>query len=184
MLLGALQNLSLHDKCALKLGVRSSSFDQSNTRNSESEEDYDDISSVLSEADIASVISETEGQLETIVSAMNEEEHSTLQEEVVKIQKNIKRWLIQKNFKNTRTAARKLASRRLTTLKRREFVQKKKAATALQAAARGLRDRREFKQIRRRASASLVINRHVRDWLRRKKHRMQSDLETVIEDSH
>ena len=140
-------------------------------------ESDDDINSVLSEADLASIISDSDYQLETIVSAMNDDERAVLRDDVVKIQKNVKRWLMQKNFENIRQAALKVASRRRTTLTRREFVQKKKAATALQAAARGLRDRREFQQIRQRASATLVINRHVREWMRRKK---SIHLETVM----
>jgi hypothetical protein len=172
MFVDALQNLSLHDKCALRLGIKNSERDRGYS------ESDDDINSVLSEADLASIISDSDYQLETIVSAMNDDERAVLRDDVVKIQKNVKRWLMQKNFENIRQAALKVASRRRTTLTRREFVQKKKAATALQAAARGLRDRREFQQIRQRASATLVINRHVREWMRRKK---SIHLETVME---
>ncbi len=231
----ALQNLSLQDKCALKIGLESlegaganselntttTSTTVNNTTdiyhannntnsffighggngiagtmqqhhhtmssNNESscteDELFSDVASVLSEADIASVISNESGQLDIVISAMNSDEKEIVDEEVVKIQKNVKRWLMQKNFETIRSAAKKLSSTRHAILTRRQFVRKKKAATALQAAARGLRDRREFEQIRQKASATLVINKHVREWLKRKKD--ETRLETVdeIDDS-
>jgi ankyrin repeat protein len=227
----ALQNLSLQDKCALKIGLESldgglSINGSTNTQNvnnlnsnvmnidstnsngsslhynhkyvvdsgigvamgqqSESsgysgneDELFSDVASVLSEADIASVISNESEQLDIVISAMNSDEKEVVDEEVVKIQKNVKRWLMQKNFETIRAAAKKLSSRRHAILTRRQFMRKKKAATALQAAARGLRDRREFEQIRQKASATLIINKHVREWLRRKKD--ETRLETVDE---
>lgn len=114
---------------------------------------------------------------------MNSDEKEIVDEEVVKIQKNVKRWLMQKNFETIRSAAKKLSSRRHAILTRRQFVRKKKAATALQAAARGLRDRREFEQIRQKASATLVINKHVREWLKRKKDETRLETVNEIDDS-
>lgn len=156
----ALQNLSLQDKCALKIGletmenkttknlVESTSLPKLNNAstnfgrylhvnelnaaghsqvnngfmNAESsgneEEIFSDVASVLSEADIASVISNESEQLDIVISAMNSDEKEVVDEEVVKIQKNVKRWLMQKNFETIRAAAKKLSSRRTYIVQR------------------------------------------------------------------
>ncbi|DBA00013.1 TPA: hypothetical protein N0F65_002016 [Lagenidium giganteum] len=134
LLLGAFSTMSLHDKCALSLGISRdsttgnrrrgssigdessfpSSFGGSSASSSplrSSEAGFPTGASPENESDVKSVIADDEASLtkyEAAMELMGPEELQSLEDEVKVIQFNVRAWLLRRNCRNMRETTKKL----------------------------------------------------------------------------
>ena len=189
MLMQAFSSLSLHDKCALSLGLKKSASMDGRAppvvHDPVGGGQYGyggyggyggmlggagaahhglpfDRASLASESDaeVGSIISEhDEFNLERAMSVMSPEELNELENEATIIQSNIKAWLMRRNYSNLRGSVERLQKN--FRLHRKESW----AASRLQAATRGASTRRHYQQLRTMAAAALVIQRKTKAWM-------------------
>jgi len=176
LLQNAISSLSLHDKCALSLSL--------NIKSEQNDGDQSAMEDEMMELDSKSVLSDNEIEsLGVVISMMAPDEKSRLEEEVRVIQQNIRAWVVRRNYKSLREAARTLQShwRERQKNRAREIVTQKEtylplssygqseidAANTLQAATRRMLARRHIAQGKRHTLATIVIQKHLRQWLHR-----------------
>ncbi|CAM9659061.1 unnamed protein product, partial [Phaeothamnion confervicola] len=145
MLQDVFANLSLHEKCALSLSLQKKEQQQDGGVGAEGgaavarrDAMLEDVSSVLGVGD--------EGRLRAAMSMMAPAELNALEEEATVIQQGVRTWLLRRNYRSLRSAARTLqgAWRERQRGRGSGSGSLSAAAATLQAATRGMLARRNF----------------------------------------
>mmetsp|Transcript_43167 Transcript_43167/g.69204 ORF Transcript_43167/g.69204 Transcript_43167/m.69204 type:complete len:788 (+) Transcript_43167:91-2454(+) len=167
MLRKALASMSLKDRCALSLGMSSRDRNQSITSVSSKDVNGSEGVELLgslnfdacentglhspdsamgkeSESNVHQIVSEDEGGLSAVISAMHDDERSELEEEARVIQMNIRRWLLRRNVR----ATRRVQTETKGFLKHKNSMEIESKATKVQAVSKGFLARREYRQAR------------------------------------
>lgn len=116
------------------------------------------------------VFNDVDGTIAQAMQLMNSDERMEVEKEAVKIQTNVRAWLLQRNYKSVRQSVTRLQAVLRGFMARRSYEQTRAATTTLQAVTRGLLARKEFAAYKQQAAAALIIQRSLRSWYTKMAH--------------
>jgi hypothetical protein len=127
----------------------------------------DEVTPGIEESDIASAISEglpdpsrsMRGTMRQVMGMLGATERVQVESDAKRIQRNVRMWLLRRNYRALKGAAHRVQAALLVKRDRGKFSRARQASRTIQASFRGHQARKEFADLRRQAAAAMVIQR-------------------------
>ncbi|KAA0148526.1 hypothetical protein FNF29_06584 [Cafeteria roenbergensis] len=99
------------------------------------------------------------GAVEAAMGLMHSDERTAVETDARRIQRNVRMWLLRRNYRALRSAARRVQLALRARRERGQLSRAREATRTIQASIRGHLVRRDFALLRRQAAAAMVIQR-------------------------